>query len=371
MRQNLGIVLILCLGSGQALAQSHWYDGFQGDPRTVGRGGAGTVLSDNLWGILTNPAGSALTTLDSGLQYSNNSVQDLSRPAGDQSISLNSGGIVFPAPPWGLSAGVSSYGYTFGVKEFFLSGSRLFLQDRLSLGAGLRYGTAERGSVLGGSMGAIYRLPKRFLVGSSIRSGMNYPTPGSELVQPWSLGVAFGQIPNRVFSYELGVRFSSLYVQPHLGGEYKFIDLRQLRVRLFAGGYHDGFRPHGTLGFGVDPWLFTLGVSLDAARDYTNYLFSFGVDIGRVLKKLRLVPSTVRAPSEGILPNPTGIREDWFPPRLQDDPENSFQEIGPSAERIKKKISRLPSLLGDQPQVLKEEKDAFEDDWKTIQEDLK
>ncbi|MGK5082044.1 hypothetical protein WDW37_01970 [Bdellovibrionota bacterium FG-1] len=363
-------------------ANDDWHSGLQGDPRSVGRGGTGVVLSDDLWGVFENPAGSALTVPGTQLQYSKNKIQDTQTLVAGRELQFFSAGLVAPETPWGFSAGLSESSQAEAVREYSVSASRLFLNEHLSLGASLNYGysvSADRmlvyQSAWGATLGGMYRFPKRFLVGMSYRSAMGYSkSDGGAFLHPWNFEMGLGQIPNRFFRAELGVRFIgasepgvfSIHAQPHLGFEYEFINLRQIQIRLYSGSYLENSRLHGTFGFGLDPWLFSVGASVDVASGYRNYLFAVGLDVGRTLKRLRVAPSTVSAPPGGVFPSPLEVNEDWLPPRLQDDPENSFQDIGPSPDRIKKRIENMDQIIKDQPKAIEDEAGAFLQDWNDL-----
>jgi hypothetical protein len=366
-----------------------WRSELQGDARTVGRGGAGIVLSDNLWGVFENPAGSALTAPGTTLQLARNSIidQELAGSALNNELVVKSGGIVIPETPWGFAFGSSESNQTIPVREYHLSASRLFLEDHLSLGVAMNYGisftedkTSSTSTSWGTTLGALYRFPKRILIGVSFRSGMNYAsTDGVPFSHPWSLGMSVGHIPNRFFRGEAGVRWlganysdqSVPHPKPYLGLEYKFLDLRLLQARLFTGGYYEDRRMHSTFGINLDPWVFALGAAVDLARNYRNYLFSVGLDIGRTLKRFKLIPPTVPGPPGGLFPRSFEILDDWLPPRLQDDPENSFQEIGASIRRITNHVGNLEEIIEHQPTVIEDEADALKKDWNDLKNSIR
>jgi len=380
---RIPLTLVIALASlvgAPAVAAESWPSCI-GDARAVGRGCTGVVLADSVWGVLTNPAGSALTVSGTALQFSNNQITN---PLG---VAVYSGGVAVPLAhlELGTLGGLAAAGQTFDqsgrVSEYSVSAARLFLDDRLSLGLAFNYGfagtTPGAGSqAIGATGGALFRLPKRFLLGAEFRSQMNY-----SLAHPWEFGIGFGQIVNRFFRYELDLRFlgpslssdSPVSLQPHLGMEYQFLDLRQFRLNLFSGGYMDNVRVHGTLGLGVDVWVFSVNGAADVASNYLNLLVGVGVDVGKVMTKLRIAPPSVPPPPGGIFPNPFEVNDDWLPSRLQDDPANSFTEIGASPERWKKRIKdigKVPSA-SDGKKVIKDEVDSISDDWEEIKEELK
>ena len=379
MSTLLVAVLLWAASSRSVHASEGWQSGLQGDPRSVGRGGTGIVLSDDLWGVLENPAGSAMLVPGSTLQFSRNSIEDnVLLPEGKQ-LQMSSAGAVAPQTPWGFAASYTGSNQSAFVREYTVSGSRLFMDDHLSVGAGLTYGRSTL-PAWGSTVGALYRFPKRVILGASFRSAMVYRgDEGPSFRHPWSFGVGAGTITNRFFRTEMGLRFlgrslssdSSVRVQPHAGAEYEFINLRQVKVRMYGGSYLENSRLHGTVGAGVDAWIFSVGSSVDLARDYRNYLFSVGIDLGRTLKKLRVLPSTVPAPAGGLFPNPLEVSDDWLARRIQDDPENAFQEIGSSLERLDHRIKNADQILKDQPKAIQDEIDSFSNDWDDLKEELR
>lgn len=363
-----------------------WHSGAQGDARTVGRGGAGIALSDTIWGVGENPAGSALTVNGTVLQLAANAIEDTQGEGLLRSPNSFSAGLLMPVTPWGYALTLTESDERAFVREFAFSSSRLFLDDRLSLGAALSYGRSYSinykdvtSASWGSALGVLYRFQKRIIIGMTLHTPMGYSTElGESFNHPWSVGLGIGQIPNRFFRAEMGLRLigpslpseSSLRLVPHIGLEYVFIDLKQLRFTLYTGTLLEHGRIHGTGGIGANIWAFTLGGAADLAKGYSNTLFSFGLDIGLVLKKLRILPRTVSAPAGGILPNPIEINEDWLTPRLQDDPENSFHEIGASIQRISKRLGDPAVILNDQLKILEEEADSFSTDLNAIGEDV-
>lgn len=374
-----GLVSIYAEAPTVVAATARWNSGLQGEPRSVGRGGAGTVLSDDLWGVLENPAGSAMIVGYSLLQFFNNSITDFESADPNHSLNVTSGGIVIPYHRWGLAFGYSESNQLGQVREFTFSGAHRFLQDRLSLGVAFNLGSLNQNFAVGTTVGALYRLPKRVILGASFRTPLTYVEQNqSTFTHPWHLGVGVGYIPNRFFRAEVGIRLrgasrlgdAAVNYQPHIGFEYEFVNLRQLRVRSFVGSYLESERLHGTLGIGMDPWIFFVGLAVDAAQGYRNYLFAFGIDVGRIMKKLRIMPSSITAPPNGLFPDPLQISDDWFPPQLQDDPANAFQEVGPSIGRIQSQFGKLDQVVKGQPKAVQEEVESFSKDWNDIKEEI-
>ncbi len=105
-------------------------------------------------------------------------------------------------------------------------------------------------------------------------------------------------------------------LQPRFGLSYLGIDCKELKLELELGTYVeftriDNIAPrwHGTIGIELKPWVLNLGWGLDQARDYQNFIVTFGVDVGAVLRKLDIFPQERQFPRGGLLPNPFRISE--------------------------------------------------------------
>ena len=100
------------------------------------------------------------------------------------------------------------------------------------------------------TLGALVRFPKRVILGVSFRTQKSYlDTQGEVFHHPWQASLGLGQIINRFFRYELGVRLlgpnvpndgiygdqSRHQLQPHAGFEYEIANLRKRKVKLNAG----------------------------------------------------------------------------------------------------------------------------------------
>ncbi len=269
-------------------------------------------------------------------------------------------------------AAMSSVSPAVAVREYRLSFARLFGPDnRLSLGASLvagdaheSLGTADPADVLyagdayavGVSLGGLLRLEHGFLLGMSATSPMSYsfdpagtPTAGiAEFFQPvrspWRLATGAGWVPNRFFRAAFGLYLdgptsgvallsddsravgADVTLQPRLGASYRLAEYTELEVDVAAGSYLEvsrvadaSARLHGTVALELRPWFFTFGWGLDGASGYENLLFTFGVDVGKIFRKLRLIPPEYRGPRLGLLPDPTIVSDDGLPRALVRD----------------------------------------------------
>ena len=64
---------------------------------------------------------------------------------------------------------------------------------------------------------------------------------------------------------------------------------------------------------------FDLGWGLDEARFYQNFIVSIGFDLGRVLRKLDLIPPRRDYPYGEALPNPTKLSDQGLPHALDNN----------------------------------------------------
>jgi hypothetical protein len=105
-------------------------------------------------------------------------------------------------------------------------------------------------------------------------------------------------------------------LQPRLGFAYKAVEFKQLTVELEAGTYlevmrtaGDPSRLHGTVGLEVKPWVINLGWAMDQARYYQDFIFSVGVDLGKLLSRLGLIPPLPQYPYGGVFPDPVHLSD--------------------------------------------------------------
>jgi hypothetical protein len=102
-----------------------------------------------------------------------------------------------------------------------------------------------------------------------------------------------------------------------MGLAYKLLEYRQLTVELALGTYLEVMRTdgepsrlHGTFAFEVKPWVLTFGWGMDQARNYQNFIFSAGVDLGKLFSRLGLIPPLPKYPYGGALPDPFRLSDE-------------------------------------------------------------
>jgi hypothetical protein len=293
-----------------------------------------------------------------------------------------------------------------GVRELKLSAARLFFDHRLSLGVSVNLGEAYRSIefekdattglrnpsiiqetyAIGATLAAQYQLPQRILLGLTLTSPLFFPGDTSmntadlpsfyqEVWVPWRLGIGVGWIPNRFFqagfsAHLIGVtpRASRLQdqavsvgreltIQPRLGFSYRAIEYPDLIVEASSGTYLEfpriegvtGPRPHLTVGFEVKPWIFGVGFAVDYAPDYSNFLLSFGLDVGRMLQKMKLFPPTWSPPAAGVFPEPFRYRAEGLPRPL--NPEWKEKHAAPNVFEV---VEQIPERMEDKIEEVKD-----------------
>ncbi len=263
----------------------------------------------------------------------------------------------------------------------------------------------------GGSVGLLYQLPERWLIGLSYNFPVTYPAdtvtdptqnfPGffQPVKTPYRLGAGVGWIPNRFFRLGCGLYLigpsegvallsdDSHFVginptlQPRLGVEYTAAEYGEFELHINVGSYYEVSRVqdvvsrlHVTGGLEAKIWVVNLGWSLDESRRYENFIYSAGIDVIKVLRKLDLVPPEVRPPYGGLLPKVTYLSDEGLARPLVKDWEDRFKnpnilEIGEQLpERLKDRILKTPKdLQGLGKEIL----DAIESVPRQIEEEIK
>lgn len=247
------------------------------------------------------------------------------------------------------------------TQEFRVSVARLFLDNKLSLGTSLILGKStetlefpsspqlnlsQKSYTLGASAGVLYQFPGRFLVGLSGSLPIthpiqtSHPTPGisnffQSVKTPTRIGVGCGWIPNRFFKTGFSIFWigatpntallsnndkvlsTNATLQPRLGAEYLLAEFKEFEMRLYAGTYletsrieNTPTRLHGTGGIEAKAWILSLGWGLDEGPRYENFIFTAGIDVLKLLRKLDLIPPEWRPPYGGMLPRATEFTDE-------------------------------------------------------------
>ncbi len=369
------------------------YTGFsntiRGDVRTVGMAGALVSMADSVISSMQNPAGLAMTNDGLIVQFSSNYISDAYIQDLNERFYGNGGGMGAGIFPWGFRAGyftVHSESQAYEVNsllhsirthlkivENHFSVGRVFFGKSLSLGLDLIYGKAQQSATIknpntvdiakesykfGISAGAIYKFPKRFLLGASYTPEINYSRPTNSdgtnasipyitnffqpVHTPRRIYLGAGWIPNRFFRLGVGLYFygttpvttpmadqtrltgQKISIQPRLGASYTPIDFKNLKVQIYGGVYYETSRTtglkgrtHDTLGLEVDPWIFSFGWAVDIAHAYTDHIVLGGLDLVMLARKLKLLPTPPQALLGGFLPKPFYMSDDGLPEPLQ------------------------------------------------------
>jgi len=395
----------------RTLPYSGYSTTIRGDLRTIGMAGATVGLADSLISAFDNPAGLAMTVKDPDLNITNSWVRDAHLQNLANSIQTYNYGLAASLYPWGFSAAIaSSYRegqpYTLPTvtgdtpelavltREVRLSGARLFFENRLSIGATLILGQAERSMLfptlsnlnhsdlsyaVGGAFGATVQLNKRVLLGASYTLPMTYPASSSTntsgtlagfyqpIKVPARFGFGIGWVPNRFFKldftfYNVGSTPDAALLkdetalvgqystfQPRLGAAYQWADFRELQSTFYAGSYIETTRiagtperMHVTGGVEFKPWIFFAGAGFDLSAGYQNLITGFGIDVGKVLEKLDAVPRAWRPPAGGWFPSPTYSSDEGLARPLV----KNWQPHGPKIDPIRVGLD-IPKKLGE------------------------
>lgn len=240
--------------------------------------------------------------------------------------------------------------------EYRLSAARLFGNDHnYSLGLTLTMGRAteelryaqsnlndsqsEWG--LGATFGGMIKLPQHWLFGATFTLPLTYDMstknrastglPGfyQTVKSPARLGVGFGWIPNRFFHLGTSLHLTGPIsdvallsndaiavgahptLQPRIGAVYFPVDIPEFKVEVTGGTYLEVSRienapnrGHFTSSIEFNVWLVNLGWGIDHASNYNNFIFSGGIDVVRMARKLEFIPRGNPPPHGGWFPNP-------------------------------------------------------------------
>lgn len=400
--------------STRTRAYNGWSSFARGDLRTIGLAGATVGLADTYIAAMDNPAGLAMTMQGVTLQFGANQIHDGNLQQYEAPIE---------STMYGGTANVYPYGFSFGwwtpheegqsyrlaptdlpkrlevqVREFQLSGARVFGNNRWSVGAALIFGQAQH-SVgeatsnsfrLGGSIGVMYRFANRWLLGASYATPMEYKGDPERQISgapvdffqpvksPARIAIGSGWIPNRFFQLGMGMYFlgttedtallsnqakavgARISAQPRIGTDYLFAEFKELQARAGVGSYFEFSRTegepgrlHATAAVEVAIWVVGFGWGIDKAEAYTNFIYAAGVDIIKVMKKLDLIPMGYSPPRLGLFPHPFRQSDEGLPRPLVKNwkdtpPQPDIIDIGKQLpRRLEHKLEDVRDTLLD------------------------
>lgn len=302
-----------------------------------------------------------------------------------------------------------STGETFNAqvhtREYRATLSRVFFDNKLALGTSLIMGQAVESLTfpsrlginrsahayrMGLGLGAMLQLPRRVLFGISAAMPMDYPiSPQTEtsigvndffqpVKTPGRFGLGIGWLPNRFFKAGASVLFLGAdqnvavlmddqrevgkhpTIQPRMGMSYLAAEFKEFKAEVSVGSYLEftrilgkPHRAHFTAGLDLNIWIFNLGWGIDEAPRYQNLIYSAGIDVIRLIRKLDLIPPECRPPRVGFLPNPTHISDSGLARPLVKDyeqtckNENLFETTRRLPERLEKKVSETTQDILD------------------------
>jgi hypothetical protein len=448
-----GLLLLLPVGAHAAApllpystrtwSYSGWSTTVHGDIRTLGMAGATVGLADSFIGTGDNPAGLAMTLGGGGVQVTRNRIHDAYVQDYGEVMSSTNLGATSTIYPWGFSLGYwvpnsEEQRYQFGAggpegraevftREFRFSAGRILLDNKLSLGASVIFGQAAKSLEIdnspaldsshhshapGASVGAMYQLPKRWILGATYVFPMTFhadPLENTSPVvagfhqpvrSPYRVGVGVGWIPNRFFQAGATVLLigatsgvallsdesllvgENVTIQPRIGATYRAAELKELEVKVSAGTYLEvsrirgtGSRLHVTGGLEVNPWIFNFGWGVDESARYENFIYSAGIDVIRLMRKLDLIPQPWRPPRGGWLPRPTYYSDEglarplvahWvdrheknviqiskeLPGKLEEKVRKTGEQVGEGVEAISEGVGKGVEAIGEGVEAL-------------------
>ncbi len=357
-----------------------WSSTVKGDYRMVGMAGAMVGLANTKLSTIDNPAGLAMTMNDTGIEFSRNLVRDQHIQLSDQieftdfsaAASLYPWGIGYAAwTPLIESKQYQTGGATvveprIETTEYRFTVSRVLYRNKLSLGLSLLFARSIQSLRLpasnlnyeasttawSASLGAMIKFPRRWLLGFSY----HFPfTTSNDLLgtttgitnffqpthSPGRFGIGASWIPNRYFQFA-----TSLYLigksnnvallrsenarvgqaftfQPRVGAIYQWVDYKEFEAQWALGLYYEitrisdqSDRPHFTTGLKIKPWVLNFGWTIDIASGFSNHIFTAGVDVGKIFKKLGFIPRGYQPPRAGLFSSPFHLSDHGLPRAL-------------------------------------------------------
>ena len=291
------------------------------------------------------------------------------------------------------------------TREFRFSAARLFCDDKLSLGSSLIFGqsiesidfpgrmdysSAHHAYSVGTSFGAMYHFSHRWLLGLSLSPSQTFDSNSDEnpstgvagffkpVKKPAVVGIGIGWVPNRFFRFGTSLNWVGTTentallsddnrmvgqngtLQPRVGASYVAAEFNNFKVELAVGSYleisriqNTPSRPHATAGVELSIWAFNFGWGVDQAPRYDNFIYSGGIDVIRLARKLSLVPKDTPRPNGKIFPPILKYSDEGIPrPLIENWKEgtNSGQpdviQIGLDVpKRIQEKLMSVPEDL--------------------------
>lgn len=313
---------------------------------------------------------------------------------------------------------------TIEATEFRFSAARVLLKNKLSLGASLVFAKSSQtlsisnpaetlrdsGTAWSGSLGLMIQFPKRWIAGVSYH--LPYTTTNQQFPQnsngienffqpassPARVGLGVSWIPNRFFQFGSSLYFigtdentallrdesarvgQTITLQPRLGLSYQWIDYQELQGTFTLGTYYEvsrisdrSDRIHFNSGLLIRPWVLSFGWTIDIATDYTNQIFTAGVDVGKIFKKLGWLPKTYEPPRAGLFPKANRYSDAGLPRPLVkrwkqrekvdliEAGKNLPKAIQKDLKDTKKGIEGFFERLGDVPNQIKKGMDRIDD----------
>lgn len=377
-----------------------------GDNIQMGMAGATVAVPYSIGALEANPAGLAMTMGSVSAQIYSTEMTDRAVTGSDRrTITNREGGLSLAPNEWGYSIALyapnseegdyqspntgTSDTYDVALKQLRFAVARSFLDRKLSVGAGVNLNLATRelgGQSYGGTklspiFGAIYHWRKHILFGASVSPG--YDVGGSDpasggaampgfaqpIRMPSLLTVGAGWMPNRFLTAGFSVTGAgktsetgllrdqgdtvgdAFTLQPRFGANYTLGEFRNFKFSAAAGTYYEATRTetipnrlHGTFAFQVNAWFANVGLGVDEAERYHNFIFGIGIDLVRTFRLFGLIPKDTVPPYRGVFPPPLELEADGMPDGLTAGERKRFQ--APSVGDVKKIVEEIPENIG-------------------------
>jgi hypothetical protein len=424
---------------------SSWIPATQGDTKTIGMAGATVALPTSVTSAESNAAGFAMTTESVSAQISNTTYNDQRLQRSDESITTSQAGFGISPERWGFALALYSPQGESGtyvspntgdtvkaradLRELRLIIARRLLNDDLALGfaLGLAKSTLALNNesadayALSYQLSALYRLPGHVLIGASYSPELKVgPSGGTHfesimpgfnraMVRPGLLTVGAGWLPNRYFRLGLSLTLvggttntALLYDEevrvgngaswvPRLGASYVIALYANFKAEVAVGSYYESSRLsnmpdriHATAGLEINPSFINLGVGLDIASGFQNFIVGAGIDLIRVARFFAIIPQEDPPSYTGLFPRITTHAPDGLPEGLtSDDPKpHGGQASAGGVTQVTQVVADVPSnvvkkAIGEKTSVeiqeakAKKKKEPKQSKEKSIQKAIK